>query len=508
MVRSLMVQGTASYVGKSILVTGICRIFFRSGYRVAPFKAQNMSLNSYATREGGEIGRAQVVQAEAAGTEPSIHMNPILIKPTGETGSQVIIQGRPFKNLSAKEFYQYKSLFFQYVKQSYQWLARHYDLIVIEGAGSPAEINLKDEDIVNMAMARYAQAPVLLVSDIDRGGAFASLIGTWEILSPEERQLIKGIIINKFRGDPSLLRPGLDYLEDRTGVPILGIVPYLRDLQIDQEDSVWMEEARTPYPYYHPESINIAVIRLPRISNFTDFDPLAREPGVNLYYVEHPGQLREPQIIIIPGSKNTIADLLFLKETGLAEKILQHARKGGLVIGICGGYQMLGQVIRDQFGVESTRKEVAGLGLLDISTRLNPDKITHQVIFRSISHLPYLQSAEPMRGYEIHMGQTEIIGPCRPIFQIIQRSNRKIELPEGAINERGNVFGTYIHGIFDNQQLRSNLLALFRETRRERKEEKLDLQGFKERQYDKLAEWLKECLDLKRIYELVDLPLP
>jgi adenosylcobyric acid synthase len=501
-----MIQGTGSYVGKSILVTGLCRMFYQAGYRVAPFKAQNMSLNSYATLEGGEIGRAQAVQAEAAGIEPSVHMNPILLKPTGDIGSQVLIQGRPFKNLTAQEYYQYKQTFFNHVKQSYDWLAQRFELIVLEGAGSPAEINLKRDDIVNMAMARYAQAPVLLVTDIDRGGAFAAVIGTWEILDPEERKRVKGIIFNKFRGDVSLLKPGIEYLESRIGIPVLGVIPYLSDLVIEQEDSVWIEESCS---YRKNNQINIAVIRLPRISNFTDFDPLAREPEVNLYYVKNPSQLKNPEIIILPGSKNTIADLLFLRESGLEREIINHAHQGCLIIGICGGYQMLGQVIKDHQGIESDLKETTGLGLLNISTTLTPEKITHQVLFRSISPISYLQSSELMKGYEIHMGITESLGDTQPLFQIISRSNHPLTVYDGAINKDKNVFGTYIHGIFENPELRTNILRQFRPGRIDtRLAQPQGVKEFKEAQYNRLAQQLSNCLDTKKIYALVNLPQP
>ena len=499
-----MIQGTGSYVGKSILVAGLCRIFYQAGYRVAPFKAQNMSLNSYATLEGGEIGRAQVVQAEAAGLEPSVHMNPILLKPTGDIGSQVIVQGRPFKNLTAQEYYQHKQTLFQRVKESYDYLAQQFEIMVLEGAGSPAEINLKENDIVNMAMARYAQAPVLLVTDIDRGGAFAAVIGTLEILDQEERNLVRGIIFNKFRGDVSLLKPGIDYLESRTGIPVLGIIPYFNNLLIDQEDSVWMEE----YTQGKKDSqIPIAVIQLPRISNFTDFDPLARDPDVSLYYVRDLRQLKKPTIIIIPGSKNTIADLLFLKESGLAEEIRKQAHQGCLVIGICGGYQMLGQIVRDDSGVESDLKEVTGLGLLNTTTVLEPEKITHQVGFHSIVPAPYLQSLEPMKGYEIHMGITQILGSEKPLFQIISRSNQPVTIFDGAINNARNVFGTYIHGIFDNAELRTNLLNQFRKEKITPPGEKVKMaQEFKEQQYNLLAQQLLQYLDLERIYALIGLP--
>ncbi|MBI2863095.1 MAG: cobyric acid synthase, partial [Chloroflexi bacterium] len=406
MAKTLMVQGTASSAGKSILVTALCRIFKQDGLRVAPFKSQNMSLNSFVTRDGGEIGRAQVVQAEAAGIEPTVDMNPILLKPEAEARSQVIVLGKPATTLAAVEYYQRKAKLLGVVEESLARLQEAYDVVVIEGAGSAAEVNLRDSEIVNMRIAKLAHAPVLLVGDIDRGGVFASLVGTLELLDPDERDLIKGLVINKFRGDISLLKSGLDFLETRTGKPVLGVIPFFRDIAIAQEDSVYLEDRLIQST--EANSLDIAIFRLPRIANFDDFDPLGYEPDARIRYVDGPQELGRPDLLVIPGTKSTLADLAFIHESGLARAILSLVRQGTPIVGICGGYQMLGKKITDPFGVESPVGEMAGLGLLDVETEFAPEKTTSQVtaVVTGDRGLLAGSTGETVDGYEIHMGQT------------------------------------------------------------------------------------------------------
>ena len=406
MANYIMMMGTSSHVGKSILATAMCRILYRKGRKVVPFKAQNMALNSYVTRDGDEMGRAQVAQAEAAGMEPMVDMNPVLLKPTGNAASQVIIMGKPVGNMSAREYHRGYSLkAFDAVKEALGRLDKEYDTIVIEGAGSPAEINLKANDIVNMRVAKYLQAPVLLIADIDRGGALASLVGTLELLDEEERALVKGLVINKFRGDVTLLTPAIDFLEEKTGKPVLGVVPHIDQMGIDDEDSVSLEEKQSAPT---EGDIRIAVIQTPKISNFTDFDALAHEKDVALYYVKSLEDLGEPDVIMLPGSKNTTEDMLYLRKSGLGEKILAHAKAGKAVIGICGGYQMLGDVIRDPQHTESQNDEAAGLGLLGMETVFASEKLTSQVVAQcqDLHFMGQSISADNLQGYEIHMGHT------------------------------------------------------------------------------------------------------
>ena len=373
-----MVQGTASHVGKSVMVSALCRILRQDGFRVAPFKAQNMSNNSYVTADGGEIGRAQAAQAQAAGVEPKVEMNPVLLKPEADHTSQVVLMGRPQGSTGAREYFdRIKPRLWQAVRKSLNSLREDFDVVVIEGAGSPAEINLKAAEIVNMAVARYANAPVLLCGDIDRGGVFASLVGTMELLEPDERALVRGFIINKFRGDLSLLTDGLTWLEQRTGVPVAGVVPYFRDIHIPEEDSVPLEYAA---PASKESLLDIAVVYLPHISNFDDFDPLARENGVSLRYVASPGQLGRPDLVILPGTKTTIPDFCWMEERSIPQAVQEAHRNGSAIIGICGGYQMLGTGISDPHNVESSRSECKGLGLLPSSTVFAPSKETHRIL--------------------------------------------------------------------------------------------------------------------------------
>ncbi len=476
-----MIQGTASNAGKSLLAAGLCRIFRQDGYRAAPFKSQNMALNSFITREGLEMGRAQVMQAEAAGIEPDVRMNPILLKPTGDMASQVIVNGEVRGNYAAKDYFRDKTALIPEVKKAYESLAAEYDIIVIEGAGSPAEINLKRDDIVNMGMAKLAKAPVLLVGDIDRGGVFASLAGTMLLLDPDEKALVKGTVINKFRGDLSILEPGLRTLEELTGVPVLGVVPYL-SLDVDDEDSLTDRFSRRQ----EKAAVDIAVIRLPRISNFTDFNPLEYLDGVSLRYVGSVAELGEPDLVILPGTKNTMGDLRFLRESGLEAKILRHAAAGKPVIGICGGYQMLGETLSDPDGVEYGG-EMAGLGLLPVSTVFAGKKTRTRVngtlpqlggIFSSLSGQPY-------EGYEIHMGITGA---------------------DGIVTGRGNVYGTYLHGFFDREEVTKAVAgALFRQKGLDPDAVRaFDIAAYKEEQYDKLAAAVRSALDMEAVYRVIN----
>ncbi|MBM3947257.1 MAG: cobyric acid synthase, partial [SAR202 cluster bacterium] len=458
--RVIMVQGTASHVGKSVLVTALCRILRQDGFRVAPFKAQNMSNNSYVTPEGGEIGRAQAAQAEAAGVEPSVQMNPVLLKPEADSRSQVVLLGKPLVTASAREYYGMKTRLWEVVTRSLDSLRSRYDVVVVEGAGSPAEVNLRENDIVNMRVARHANAPVLLVADIDRGGVFASLIGTMDLLEPEERALVRGLVVNKFRGDPSLFTSGVAFLERRTGVPVAGVLPYYREIRIPEEDSVALEQRPAP----RPAVLDVAVVRLPRISNFDDVDPLAREPAVSLRYVESADELGSPDLVIIPGSKSTVADLDWLRRTGVAEGIEALARRGTAVIGICGGYQMLGRRILDPSGAESPVGESDGLGLLRVTTTFAVTKQTHRVrasvlppSMGLLSGVDTPDACEVM-GYEIHMGHTAREEDERPAFRLLERSGAPSEELDGAVSESGWVLGCYIHGLFHNGPLRGALV--------------------------------------------------
>ncbi|MGB9660562.1 MAG: cobyric acid synthase [Moorellaceae bacterium] len=503
-----MVQGTSSHVGKSLLTAALCRIFYRMGFKVAPFKAQNMANNSYVTATGGEMGRAQVVQAWAAGVEPRVEMNPVLLKPTAHASSQVIVLGRPLGNLSAREYHGDLSLrLLEAVTQAYATLTREFEVIVIEGAGSPAEVNLKDREIANMRIAKMVGAPVLLVADIDKGGALAAVVGTLELLEPEERELVAGIIINKFRGDLDLLKPALDFLEQRTGKPVLGVIPYLKDVGLPEEDSVVLEQRQ--FRSAGPDELDIAVVHLPRISNFTDFDALEREPGVNVRYVDLTGPMGQPDLLILPGSKNTIADLLYLRRYGRDQEIKNLAAQGVPIIGICGGFQMLGQALRDPLGVESEVAEVEGLGLLPVVTTFLPQKSTYLVEAETAGPHTFLglPPQERVHGYEIHMGVTERRGNTPPAFYLRRRGETQVELEDGAVSPDGNILGTYLHGLFDNDNWRGLLL---RELRRRKGlkasgASRLNYIADRERRLDELARVVAANLDLQRLMQIMDL---
>lgn len=505
MANYIMMMGTSSHVGKSILATAMCRILYRKGRKVVPFKAQNMALNSYVTRDGDEMGRAQVAQAEAAGMEPMVDMNPVLLKPTGNAASQVIIMGKPVGNMSAREYHRGYSLkAFDAVKEALGRLDKEYDTIVIEGAGSPAEINLKANDIVNMRVAKYLQAPVLLIADIDRGGALASLVGTLELLDEEERALVKGLVINKFRGDVTLLTPAIDFLEEKTGKPVLGVVPHIDQMGIDDEDSVSLEEKQSAPT---EGDIRIAVIQTPKISNFTDFDALAHEKDVALYYVKSLEDLGEPDVIMLPGSKNTTEDMLYLRKSGLGEKILAHAKAGKAVIGICGGYQMLGDVIRDPQHTESQNDEAAGLGLLGMETVFASEKLTSQVVAQcqDLHFMGQSISADNLQGYEIHMGHTAFNREAdKHPFTVCQRRGKACASQEGTANAAGNVFGTYIHGVFDNDVFRRSVLNAIRHSKGlEALANTRNVMAEKQQAYEHLADVVENALDMEKLYQIM-----
>lgn len=499
MAAPIMIQGTMSNAGKSVLAGGLCRVFHQDGYQVAPFKSQNMALNSFITREGLEMGRAQVMQAEAAGIEPLAIMNPILLKPTNDTGSQVILNGEVQGVMSAMEYFRRKREYIPVIKSAYQKLEEQFDIIVIEGAGSPAEINLKREDIVNMGMAEMVDAPVLLVGDIDRGGVFAQIVGTIELLEEQERRRIKGTIINKFRGDKEILRPGLDMLEEKTKIPVCGVVPYFH-LDIDEEDS--LSERFT-----HREKkglLDIAVIRLPRISNFTDLMPLESMDEVGVRYVTSAAQFGTPDAVILPGSKNTMEDLKWLRQCGLEGKILRHAASGKTVFGICGGYQMMGELLQDPKGVEAGG-ELKGMGLLPIQTVFAGEKMRTRVqgTFEGLSGSLSSLSQVPLEGYEIHMGVTTYTEEPCPLVQIQEETGERRIRYDGA--RKNNCYGCYVHGIFDQACVASGFVsALLKEKGYDAGQlERLDWKAYKETQYNKLAEIIRESLDMEYIYQIL-----
>lgn len=492
--KSLMITGTMSNSGKSFITAALCRIFTQDGYRTVPFKAQNMSLNSYITKDGFEMGRAQVMQAEAAGTEPDVRMNPILLKPSSERGSQVIVCGEVLETMDAKQYYRRKQEMVPHVMKAYSSLAEENDIIVLEGAGSPAEINLKDVDIVNMGMAKMSRSPVLLVGDIDRGGVFASVYGTWALLDEEEKKMLKGIIINKFRGDVSILEPGLRMIEELTGVPVLGVVPYA-DIDIDDEDS--LSERLNRKKLKADARADIAVIRLPKISNFTDFSVFSRIEGVSLRYIENSSEFGKPDLVIIPGTKSTAADLKWMRQNGIESRILQHHRRGGITAGICGGYQMLGKFLHDPENVESG-DEIRGIGLLDVETVFRPFKHRTRTEGKICSELIPELADSRCSGYEIHMGETD--GMENPFVRLENGSVC------GHISSDGRVFGTYLHGFFDEYdtavKLVNHILSLKGEDTGAA--ELSDPVKYKESQYDKLADLIRENVDMKKVYEIME----
>ncbi len=500
---ALMFCGTGSDVGKSVIAAGFCRILRRRGIAVAPFKSQNMALNSTVTPEGGEIGRAQGVQAEACRVLPHTDMNPILLKPNSDTGSQVIVQGRAVRNMGVKEYNAYKPEAFERVRESYRRLKARFSFIVMEGAGSIAEINLRAHDIANLKVAAMAGAPAILIADIDRGGVFAQIVGTLELLTAEEKAMIKGVIINKFRGDPTLLTPGIEFVEERTGVPVLGVLPWFRGFSIPEEDSVALQKRGNPAADDGAEKLRIGVVRLFRISNYTDFGPLEAEADVAVYYLDSPALIDSMDLLIIPGTKSTLADLMILRESGLFEAIGDFK---GPIVGICGGYQMLGSRVLDPHRVESGVAEAAGLGLLDVVTTMLDEKQTHQVEAQLLAAGRELspECGGVITGYEIHMGET-VLGPqARPFAAIATRSGSAADIGDGAVSQDGRIFGTYLHGIFDNHGFRTSFLNRIRRGK-----------GMPERDeaapvsdpFDLLASHMEQHLDMARIFEICGAPV-
>ena len=485
MAKAIMIQGTMSNAGKSLIAAALCRIFRQDGYSVAPFKSQNMALNSYITADGLEMGRAQVMQAEAAGVEPSVLMNPILLKPTSDVGSQVIVNGEVVGNMRAMEYFRRKREFIPKIMDAYDTLSARYDIIVIEGAGSPAELNLKADDIVNMGMARLAKSPVILVGDIDRGGVFAQLIGTVKLLEPSEQEMIKALIVNKFRGDRSIFRSGVEILEQRSGKPVAGVVPYVH-CDIEDEDSL-SEKLEN----HSAGLVDIAVIRLPRISNFTDFDVFTQYSGVSVRYVTKSEKLGNPDLIILPGTKSTISDMKWLRESGIEAALKKAASAGTLIFGICGGYQFLGTMISDPECFEGGG-EIRGLELLPAKTVFTSEKCRTRISgkFSDISGVFSFLSGADFSGYEIHMGRTQTDGASL------------LSNGDGAFSE--NVCGCYVHGIFDSGEVSSRLISeLFRRKGLEYSGGVIDRNAYKQSQYDLLADSVRESLDMELVYKII-----
>ena len=493
--KCLMIQGTASSVGKSVLCAAFLRILRQDGLRAAPFKAQNMSLNSFATKNGLEMGRAQVTQAQAAGMEPDARMNPVLLKPTSDRRSQVIIEGKAVGSMTAMEYHQYKPELRKKIKAIYESLENEVDCVVIEGAGSPAEINLREGDIVNMSMAEAADAPVILVGDIDLGGVFASLYGTIMLLTEEERARVKGVIINKFRGDVKILEPGLRMLEERIHIPVLGVVPWM-DVELEDEDSV-TERFRKQSGQ---GDIDVAVVRLRHISNFTDFQSLALQPGCRIRYADRAEDLEKADMIVLPGTKNTIEDLMDLRNRGLDAAVIRHARRGGMVMGICGGYQMLGNTLRDPGYSESRVPEAVGLGLLDMDVVFEPEKRTVQAsgVVDCAKGWPGEMNGTVLDGYEIHAGQNTYGPEAVPWLQIRGET-------DGVMNAEGNVLGTYLHGIFDDGRLFSALADRIRRQRgdTEKKQEPVSFEAYREKEFDRIAGIVRASVDMEAIYRII-----
>ena len=502
--KAIMFQGTGSGVGKSIVAAAMCRALARRGIKVAPFKAQNMALNSFVTADGKEMGRAQVFQAEACGLLPDIRMNPVLLKPSADSKSQVILMGEPSEHLAAARYYKRSELHWQVVCQAYDSLAAEFDAIVLEGAGSPAEINLQKTDIVNMRMANYAGAGVVIIADIDKGGVFAAMKGTYDLIPPEYRHLLKGFLINKFRGDVRLLRPGIKMFRKIVPIPVMGVLPWFTDIHVDEEDGVFVENLVSRGP---AGDLRISVVKLPRISNFTDFAPLSLEPGVDLRLASTWKEAEESHVIIIPGTKATISDLEFLRNTGWVRMFDRFLSNRGLLVGICGGYQMLGMTIRDDSGTDGTPGTYAGLGYLPVHTVMRHKKTLRQVIL-NISSRAFGQAPIKISGYEIHMGDTCHAGDSA------NKTSTELEdigLGKGLGPQTGlfdieqGVMGTYIHGIFDNDEFRQ----VFLDHARQRHGLPPHISGLKYRefrtaQFDRLADWIEKSSRIDTMIELMD----
>lgn len=485
-----MVVGTSSGAGKSITVTGLCRVLRKDGYKISPFKSQNMALNSFVTKDGLEMGRAQVVQAFACGVEPEAYMNPILLKPTTDRKIQVIVNGKSIGNMSGIEYGKFKTSLKKDIMESYNYIRENYDISIIEGAGSPVEINIKGEDIANMKMAEMADAPVILVADIDRGGVFASIYGTIMLMAPEERARVKGVIINKFRGDVNILRPGLKEIEELTGVPVIGVMPY-SNVDIEDEDSVTERFKKLK----NSKGINISVIKLKHISNFTDVDALRMVEDVNIKYITSAEELGDEDIIIIPGTKNTIDDLKELKDNGIATQIIKSTKDGKIIIGICGGFQMMGEKIKDPYGIESDISEIPGLGLLELETIMEREKNTLQYSGKLVDCSGLLTglNGEEIKGYEIHQGVT--VG-----------DEKKVTVDDRvvAVVKDENIFATYLHGVFDNEKVTRTILNRVREKKG------MEIHGvgitfdeYREQELNKLEKIFRENVDMRKIYEIL-----
>lgn len=539
MAKAIMIQGTMSNAGKSLLTAGLCRIFKEDGYLVAPFKSQNMALNSFITREGLEMGRAQVVQARAAGTEPSVFMNPVLLKPSSDTGSQIIVNGVPIGHMAARDYFKYKKELIPVIQKAYEKLCEEYEIIVIEGAGSPAEINLKNDDIVNMGMAKMAGAPVLLVGDIDRGGVFAQLYGTVLLLDEEERSYIKGLIINKFRGDKTILDPGVAMIEKLCNIPVTGVTPYM-NVDIEDEDSLSSRLENTEIKYDESEEgngndgpalVDIAVIRFKRLSNFTDFNVFSCIKGVNVRYVNRVDALGAPDLIILPGTKNTVEDLIFMRQNGIESAILKLAARDVPVFGICGGYQMMGRTLIDEMGTEGGEpgRKLSGMGLFPCTTTFHEEKTRTRVkgCFQPVKGIFSELSLMEAEGYEIHTGETVMdeSGLEQEVRSFLKLTQYQQEagIP-GAGNLPGaeahvhrektdgmqehNRYGTYIHGIFDSPHIAETIVkALLIKKGRDPgliKQSNFDYAAYREEQFDILAAELRKSLDMKKIYEILE----
>jgi adenosylcobyric acid synthase len=510
---TLMVQGTMSSVGKSLMVAALCRIFRQDGLSVAPFKAQNMALNSFATLDGREVGRAQAMQAEAAGIAVTVEMNPILIKPEAQTSAQIVVLGEPWARLPAREYWRRRAELWTVVTTALDSLRHRYDIVVIEGAGSPVELNLKSGDLVNMSIAKYAGSPVLLVGDIDRGGIFAQLLGTLALLESDELALVAGLIINKFRGDMKLFVDGVQILEERAKLPVLGVMPFIPDLNVADEDSVALDDRIIQMRRFSPQEIDIAVIRLPHISNFDDFDPLAAEDDVHVRFVDNAENLAQPDLVILPGTKTTVVDLQFLREKGLAARVVELALRGVPIFGICGGYQMLGMAIRDPMHTEADEDEVPGLGLLPMITLFEENKQTVQAHGYVLANRGLFASAHNLQvvGYEIHMGrsifaQVGMAGQTdnkdAALIHVTQRGGHEVDQPDGLQSENGLVAGTYFHGLFNNDALRHRLLANLA-ARKGAERASTGKRFDRTPMYDKLANTMRTHFDTEAIYRIM-----
>ncbi len=498
--KTLMVQGTGSGVGKSVITAALCRAFYREGHKVAPFKAQNMSLNSYVTEDGGEIGRAQVYQAEACGIAPHVAMNPILLKPSADNNSQVIVMGKVVGQRNAKDYYADRPSFVKEVGQAFDTLKNKYELIIMEGAGSPAEINLRRHDMVNMAMAEMADAPVLIVGDIDRGGVFAWMKGTLDLLTEAEQQRVRGFIINRFRGDLDLLKPGITQFEDMTGKPVLGVIPFDAELFVDEEDAI--PHHSSPWVSSERGVVDVAIVQLPHIANFTDFSPLVSDPGVAVRYIRSPVQAGSPDLLILPGTKNTIGDMQFMRDMGWDQYVRSFHEEGGLILGVCGGFQMLGTRLFDPHHSESPIEEIAGLGFIQATTVMEHKKVTRRKIRPTLASSVFEQGLE-VDGYEIHSGRTQFQKEYPLLFQ---PSNGDCPYSLGLCNEEGNVIGTYLHGFLDNDPIREGFLKYVRKRKNlPQPEAKFYYREFRSRQLDRLADLVTQSIDMNEVKHIIGL---